>query len=58
MGFLEGRSGMRIQLRIGGMRFIGTTGKIESLTSSEYLGSNLSAGSILWDDVSSWLVCN
>lgn len=58
MGFLEGRSGIRIQLRIGGLHFIGTTGKIESLTSSEYQGSTLSAGSILWDDASSWLVCN
>ena len=58
MGFLEGRSGTRIQLRIGGMRFISTTGKVESMASSDFRGSTLSAGSILWDDASSWLVCN
>ncbi len=70
VGFVEGSSGNKIQIRISGMTFSGSINNEqrmgnrmpenirESMSSfSGYKGSNLNTGGIIWDDYQDWSPC-
>jgi TPR repeat protein len=71
VGFVEGSSGNRIQIRISGMTFSGAINsqkrmgtrmpenvreQMDSFTG--YKGSNLKIGGIIWDDYNGWTPCS
>ncbi|HCI52180.1 MAG TPA: hypothetical protein DE312_02415 [Gallionella sp.] len=66
VGFVEGSSGNKIQIRISGITFVGRLDTPppyepeirEPMNSfNTYKGSSLQNGSVIWDDYSDWSPC-
>lgn len=56
-GFLEGRNGARIQIRISGISFDAGDHALQALSSYEYAGSHVTPNSIIWENARDWGVC-
>jgi TPR repeat protein len=58
VGFVEGSSGNRIQIRISGITFVSPDVREAMQSFDNYNGSTLTVGGIIWDEYSGWFTCS
>lgn len=58
VGFLEGRSESRIQIRVSGITFRDKAGMLSALSDLQYQGSTITPNTTIWDGVTVWHLCD
>jgi len=58
VGFLEGRSESRIRIRVSGINFRTPNGELSGLLNTQYQGSTIRPDATIWDDLSTWHLCD